>query len=43
MNQEPRTLQEAVIYFSDLNNCIDYLAIRRWPKGVTCLPAALKK
>jgi transposase-like protein len=36
MNCEPKSLQEAIIYFSDLNNCIDYLAIRRWPKGVIC-------
>ncbi len=36
MNKEPHTLQEAVLYFSDLNNCIDYLAIRRWPNGVVC-------
>src|SRR5579864_3803617 len=33
---EPKSLQEAIIYFSNLNNCIDYLAIRRWPNGVVC-------
>ena len=33
---EPKTLQEAVLYFSDLNNCIDYMAVRRWPHGVVC-------
>ncbi len=36
MSHEPKSLQEAIIYFSDLNNCIDYLAVRRWPKGVIC-------
>ncbi len=36
MSREPQSLQEAILYFSDLNNCIDYLAVRRWPKGVTC-------
>jgi transposase-like protein len=36
MSREPKSLQEAILYFSDLNNCIDYLAIRRWPQGVTC-------
>lgn len=36
MLPEPKSLQEAIIYFSDLNNCIDYLAIRRWPNGVIC-------
>jgi len=34
---EPKSLQEAIIYFSNPDNCIDYLAIRRWPDGkVTC-------
>jgi len=36
MNQEPKTLQEAIVYFSNLDNCIDYIAIRRWPNGVIC-------
>jgi transposase-like protein len=37
MSKEPESLQEAVIYFSNSDNCIDYLAIRRWPNGkVTC-------
>jgi transposase-like protein len=36
MNREPRSLQEAIVYFSNPDNCIDYLAIRRWPKGVAC-------
>jgi len=33
---EPRTLQEAIVYFSDPANCRKYLVARRWPKGVTC-------
>jgi len=33
---EPKSLQEAVIYFSNPDNCIDYLAVRRWPDAVTC-------
>ena len=36
MNNEPRTLQEAIVYFSDPVNCREYLVARRWPKGVTC-------
>src|SRR5437660_3902469 len=36
MKPEPTSLQEAVIYFSNPDNCIDYVAIRRWPNGVTC-------
>ena len=34
---EPTSLQEAIVYFANPDNCIDYLAIRRWPDGrVTC-------
>jgi hypothetical protein len=37
MAHEPKTLQEAIRYFADPNNCIDYLANRRWGKdGVVC-------
>lgn len=36
MENEPKSLQEAIIYFSDIDNCITYLAARRWPNGVTC-------
>ena len=33
---EPKTLQEAIIYFSNPDNCLDFLVARRWPNGVTC-------
>jgi transposase-like protein len=33
---EPKSLQEAIVYFSNPDNCIDYLALRRWPNGVVC-------
>jgi len=36
--REPKSLQEAIIYFSNPNNCIDYLAIRRWPDGKVICP-----
>lgn len=36
MEQDPKTLQEAIIYFSNPTNCREYLVARRWPKGVTC-------
>ena len=36
MEQEPTSLQEAIVYFSDPDNCRDYLTKRRWPNGVTC-------
>ncbi len=33
---EPKTLQEAILYFADPANCRKYLVARRWPDGVTC-------
>jgi transposase-like protein len=36
MEHEPKSLQEAIVYFSNPDNCIDYIAIRRWPNGVVC-------
>jgi transposase-like protein len=33
---EPKTLQEAILYFSDPSNCREYLVARRWPDGVVC-------
>ncbi|HYX31242.1 MAG TPA: IS1595 family transposase [Pyrinomonadaceae bacterium] len=35
-DKTPKTLQEAIIFFSDPDNCLNYLAVRRWPDGVTC-------
>jgi transposase-like protein len=35
---EPKSLQEAIVYFSNPDNCIDYLAIRRWPHGKVVCP-----
>jgi len=36
MEQEPKTLQQAVVYFADPTNCRNYVVARRWPNGVTC-------
>jgi transposase-like protein len=36
MTPEPSSLQEAVVYFSNLDNCVEYIAARRWPNGVVC-------
>ena len=38
MSPEPKSLQEAILYFSNPDNCIDYLAIRRWPDGKVICP-----
>jgi transposase-like protein len=36
MNKKPKTLQEAILYFSNPENCVEYVKSRRWPNGVTC-------
>src|SRR5437588_2942863 len=36
MASEPKTLQEAILYYADPLNCREYLVARRWPSGVTC-------
>lgn len=33
---EPKTLQEAILCFWNPDDCVDCLAVRRWPKGVSC-------
>jgi transposase-like protein len=35
---EPQSLQEAILYFSDAENCLNYLVARRpeWKNGVVC-------
>lgn len=38
MASEPRTLQEAILYFADPDNCLNYLMAHRpeWKNGVIC-------
>jgi len=33
---EPKSLQQAILYFSNPDNCLNYLVARRWPNGVVC-------
>jgi transposase-like protein len=35
MNQ-PKTLQQAIIYFADPDNCLNFIVEQRWPNGVEC-------
>jgi len=35
-NKEPKTLQEAMIYFSDKQNAHDFIVSLRWADGVIC-------
>jgi transposase-like protein len=32
----PKTLQDAIIYFGDADNCLSYMVDSRWPDGVIC-------
>jgi transposase-like protein len=43
MASEPTTLTEAVVYFQDPDNCLNYLAARRWPNGVAVCPTCGSK
>jgi len=36
MASEFKTLQDAIIYFSTPENCLNYMVSRRWPNGVIC-------
>jgi transposase-like protein len=37
MENEPKTLQQAIVYFSNADNCVNFLVSRRWPDGkITC-------
>ena len=38
----PKTLQDAIIYFANPDNCLSYIARHRWPDGVEC-PACGRK
>src|SRR5947209_17980362 len=34
--ETPKTLQQAIVFFSKPDNCLDYMAARRWPNGAIC-------
>ena len=36
MDNTPKTLAQAIQYFTDAGNCLNYLKARRWPNGVVC-------
>jgi transposase-like protein len=36
MKRKPKILQEAIVYFADPGNCLDFIVGLRWPKGVEC-------
>lgn len=36
--KEPQSLQEAIVYFANPDNCLQYLSARRWRDGVVRCP-----
>ena len=36
MEAKIKTLQEAIVYFEDPDNCLSYVVSKRWPNGVVC-------
>jgi transposase-like protein len=38
MNTEPKTLQQATVYFDNPDNCVAFLVARRWPDGIVKCP-----
>ncbi|HEV2493613.1 MAG TPA: IS1595 family transposase [Terriglobia bacterium] len=36
MNKEPKTLQEAILFYADPDNCLRKMVAKRWPSGVAC-------
>jgi transposase-like protein len=36
--KKPRTLQQAVLYFADADNCLNFMVKVRWPDGVVLCP-----
>ena len=35
-SKDPKSLREAIVYFSEPKNCLNYLVAKRWPNGVVC-------
>ena len=39
----PKTLQQAIIHFSDTDNCLEFMAMQRWPDGLITCPTCGRK
>ena len=40
--KQPKTLQQAIIYFGNPDNCLNFMAEQHWPNGVVCPTCASK-
>src|SRR5579859_6116322 len=38
MDAKPKTLQQAILYFADADNCLNFMVKLRWPNGVVTCP-----
>jgi transposase-like protein len=38
MSAKPKTLQQAILYFADPDNCLNFMVGLRWPDGVVVCP-----
>ena len=38
METQPKTLQEAIVYFADPDHCLNYVKAWRWPDGIVVCP-----
>jgi transposase-like protein len=38
-HKQPKTLQEAVVFFADPNNALAYMTLLRWPDGIVVCPS----
>ena len=41
--RHPKTLQEAITYFSDKDVCLNFVAQLRWPNGIICTQCKSKE
>ena len=40
---KPKTLQEAMVHFSDEDNCLEFMKFHLWPDGVVTCPTCKRK
>jgi transposase-like protein len=40
--KKPRTLQQAILYFADADNCLNFMVKVRWPDGVVVCPTCAR-
>ena len=38
MSAKPKTLQQAIVYFNDPDNCLNFMIKVRWPDGIVTCP-----